>query len=59
MNFELAKSQFTEGQVLATEMYIQETNLQQSQYKLIMVMYDMMIQNLELQKLNGFANFEN
>jgi outer membrane protein TolC len=56
VNFELAKSQFTEGQVLATEMYTQETNLQQSQYKLIMVMYDMMIQNLEMQKINGFAN---
>jgi hypothetical protein len=59
MNFELAKSQFTEGQVLATEMYTQETNLQQSQYKLITVMYDMMIQNLELQKINGFVPSRN
>lgn len=59
MNFELAKNQFMEGQVLPNEIYIQEANLQQSQYQLISVMYDLMIQNLELQRLNGFIKGSN
>lgn len=59
MNFELAQKQFMEGQVLPNEIYIQEANLQQSQYQLISVMYDLMIQNLELQRLNGFIKGSN
>lgn len=58
-NFEDSKASYEQGQVHITELSTQEANVQAAQYELLTVIHDVLIQRLELEKLNGFANTKN
>ncbi len=54
-NYDDSKANYEQGQVLITELSTQEANVQAAQYELLTVIHDVLIQQLELKKLNGFA----